>query len=547
MMKHARRANEAGEVKLSELVSANLGGLTRVHYLALVGGAIRDLALISDIEEIIDVGPDTLIILSAEASTGSWMVSAALRYAWERKAAALVVPEQTLTKTAVNLAERLGVSLLATEHEATRTALDLALHIGLIRSGQVARIQQFSAQASQANDLTELIGLISAELGGRRVRLETAGSIVFSVSGEKVELDITKDEPAKGSNASSAVPAGATDEDPEDDLVEVEVAIAPATSRPDILRVFVDANEREYAERVLEAAAPSVRALTAEFRLTSLTSSLPALTAVSLTGSRRFELISETIWSDSGGSHRWPLSGVFIAVCVLAGDRDASAVHQVWYATFPDVPLARIDSGWLALLPTQDLDGQDGKNAVRRGFEAFGQLDLGVGISAAGSGADRVATAVREAWLASRLSRGARSSEVNGVLEFSGIPLALGGRVLPEDLAIELARTMFPRLLTDAEATVIIETVVAVLACRGSVSGAAEHLGVHRNTLHARLKRAVELDVPLSDPEATLSVHLILAALLEARVLSAGRRADLGDEEHSDFDAHSIDEHETDH
>ena len=58
--------------------------------------------------------------------------------------------------------------------------------------------------------------------------------------------------------------------------------------------------------------------------------------------------------------------------------------------------------------------------------------------------------------------------------EFSGIPLALGGRVLPEDLAIASCPQMIPPL-TDAEATVIIETVVAVLACRGSVSGAAEH------------------------------------------------------------------------
>lgn len=538
MTKQPRQATGAGEVKLSELVSAGSGELTRVHHLVPAGGVIRDLALISDIEDIIGVGPDTLVVLSAEASTGGWMVSAALRYAWERRAAALVVPEQSLTKTAVSLARRLGVSLLSTDHEATRTALDLALRIGLTRSGQVARLQQFSAQAARINELTELIGLISAELGGRRVLIETAGSIVFSVSGDEVELDITKEAPTADSGETDDASAAASDDDRADDLVAVEVEVAPTTARSDLLRVFVDPDEREYAERVLEAAASSVRALTAEFRLSSLTSSLPALTMASLTGTRRFALISDAFWPDSGGDRRWPLSGTFIAVCVLAGDRDASAVHQVWHAGFPDVPLARIDTGWLALLPTREPDGADGKATVRGAFAAYGRLDIGVGISAAGSGSERVATAVQEAWLAARLALGPRSAADGRVLEFSAIPLSLGDRILPEELAIELARTLFPRLLADAEARVIVETVVAVLACRGSVSGAADRLGVHRNTLHSRLRRAAELGVPLSDPETTLSVHLIFAALLDSGIFPGQRPTSTDPELISDLTAH---------
>lgn len=525
MTPQPRRAAGAGEVKLSELVAADSGDLTRVEHLAPNGGVIKDLALISDIEEIIGVGPDTLIVLSAQASTGGWMVSAALRYAWERRAAALVVPQQTLTRTAVSLAERLGVSLLSTEHESTRTALDLALRIGLTRSGQVARLQQFTVQAARIDDLRALIGLISSELAGRRVLIETAGSIVFSVSGDEVELDISKDEPL----GPAVQPPSRPVEQPEDSLVEVRVAVAPAASHSDVLRVFVEPDEREYAARVLEAAAPSVRALTAEFRLSSLTSSLPALTVAALTGSRGFELISDARWTDSAAARRWSPSGVFVAVCVLAGDRDSSAVHQVWHASFPDVPLARIDAGWLALVPCRDGDGQDGILAVRHGFSAFADLDLGVGISAAGTGAERVAAAVQEAWLAARLARAPRAASTEPVLEFTAIPLSLAERALPEGLAIELARTMFPELLADSEAAVIVETVVALLSCRGSVSGAAERLGVHRNTLHSRLRRASELGIPLSDPESSLSVHLILSALVESRVLREPRAGQSGE------------------
>lgn len=535
-----------GEIKLSELVSAVAGDLVKVHHVALSGGVIRDLALISDIEEIIGVGPDTLIVLSAEASTGGWMVSAALRYAWERRAAALVVPAQSMTKTASSLAERLGVSLLSTEHEARRTALDLALSIGLARSGQVARLQQFSARVAEINDLTDLIGFISAELGGPRVLIETAGAIVFSVSGDEVELDITKVVSRTRPSDAPDEPAPSVVEYQDDDLVEVEVEVSPTTNRSDRLRVFVKADEREYAERVLEAAASSVRALTAEFRLSSLTSSLPALTVASLTGTRQFELISDAFWSDTGNGRRWPLSGNFIAVCILAGDRDASAVHQVWHATFPDVPLARIDTGWLALLPTLESDGEDGKVAVRHGLAAYSQLDIGVGVSNAGAGSDRVATAVQEAWLAARLSGRSGSSEVDQLFEFSAIPLSLGERVLPEELAIELAHTVFPHLLADVEARVIAESVVAVLACRGSVSKAADRLGVHRNTLHSRLRRAAELGVPLSDPESTLSVHLIFAVLLHTGALPGGRRAIADRDQSTEDSEHKEDETETD-
>ncbi|WP_309130770.1 helix-turn-helix domain-containing protein [Brevibacterium sp.] len=532
MTKDTRRSPGAGEVRLADFVSAYAAELTQVHHLAPVGGVIRDLALISDIEEIIGVGPDTLVVLSDTASQGDWMVSAGLRYAWERRAAGLVVPHSSVTKTAVRLAERLGVSLLSTEYDATRTALDLALRIGLTRSGQVARLQQFTSAAARANGLRELLGLVSTEVGGRRVRVETAGSIVFSVTADEVELDISNDQMSEGVIDGEAI----------DGLVEVSAEVTGGKMDSDVLRIFVSPDEREYAGRVLEAVAPSVRALTAEFRLSSLTSSLPSLTIAALTGSSRFDLIGEVSWNASEAAGRWPLTGSFVSVCVLAEERDSSAVHQVWHATFPDVPLARIDSGWLALVPVRAKEGKAAVlAAVRAGFTVFADLDLGVGMSDPGMGPERVAAAVQEAWLAARLARSSdrtRSKGSGPVLEFAAIPLGLAQGALPRELAVELARAMFPELLADVEAHVIIETIVALLDCRGSVSKAAQRLGVHRNTLHARLRRAGELGVPLGDPDSTLSLHLILTGLLSARGFRSGTTPSAeGEESRTDRDS----------
>lgn len=497
--------NLSGPVELRDLLEARSLRDLDVLHLSATTVRVQDLALIADIEEITAVGPDTVIVLSDRAAMGGWMISAALRYAWERRASALIVPEPSITDTAVELARRLDVSLLGTRQDSTRLALDVGLQIGLARAGSIARIQAFTERISRAETLTSAMEAISRELGGRPVRIESSGTVTFSVAGD--------DGPVA---TRGAVPA-----------VRVSVPIYLRDRSPDVLAVDAGDHESDYAEQALEAAVPSVRALLNESRLDSILDSLPPLTVASLAG------VTRTGFIDAPGREayeqliRWPLSGDYVAVCILTGDgeRLGPAVHQIWQASFPEMPLARVADGWLAFAQVRGGGAQKRSIAeMRSRFEAVRGLGIRVGVSRRHSSPEKVIDSVREAWIAARLADGGSSDAsggggASGLLVFSEISTRLLDRLLPASLAEQLASVMMPELLADPAADEVMETVVAYLSCRGSVSGAATMLGLHRNTVQARIRRAEELGLSLSDPAEVLPTHMLLAALRGIRTV----------------------------
>lgn len=71
--------SSAGAVELRDLIDAReLTGLSVLH-LVSERSPVRDLALVSDFEDIGAVGPDTVVLLARGAARGGWMISAALR------------------------------------------------------------------------------------------------------------------------------------------------------------------------------------------------------------------------------------------------------------------------------------------------------------------------------------------------------------------------------------------------------------------------------------------------------------------------------------
>ncbi|WP_309082494.1 PucR family transcriptional regulator [Microbacterium sp.] len=502
--------NLSGPVELRDLLEASSLRDLDVLHLSATTVRVQDLALIADIEEITSVGPDTVIVLSDRAAMGGWMISAALRYAWERRASALIVPDPSITDTAVELARRLDVTLLGTRQDSTRLALDVGLQIGLARAGSIARIQAFTERIAHAETLTSAMETISRELSGRAVRIESSGTVTFSAEADA------------GSASRTAAARGAGP------AVRVSVPIYLRDRSPDALVVDTGDHERDYASQVLHAAVPSVRALLNESRLDSILDSLPPLTVTSLAG------VPKTGFLDAPGQEaferllRWPLSGPYVAVCILTGDgeRLGPAVHQLWQGSFPDMPLARVTDGWLAFAQLADGGQQQRSIAeMRTRFEAVRGLDIRVGVSRRHSSQAKIVDSVREAWISARLagddSPDAPAGAGSGLLVFSEIPSRLLDRLLPGELAEQLASVMMPELLADPAADEVIETVVAYLACRGSVSGAAKTLGLHRNTVQARIRRAEVLGLSLADPAEVLPTHMLLAALAGRRAVAA--------------------------
>lgn len=490
-----------GSVELRDITDARgMEDLTTL-YLSETTIAVQDIALIADIEEITAVGPDTVVVLSNRAAMGSWMLSAALRYAWERRASALIVPEISPTVTAVELARRLDVSLLSSPRDPTRLALDVALQIGVARAGTLARIQTFAERISRVETFAEAMEAISGELGGSSARIETSGATIDGADPEGAA-------PPPGENAETRA--------------EVTVPIYASGEAPFSLVASVQTHGRDYAEQVLQTAVPSVRALLNESRLQAIRDSLPPITITALTGEPRIGLIDDPSHDALAALSRWPISGSYIAVCVLATDRErlGAAVHQVWRGIFSETPLARIVDGWLAFVPVLEDDHERLVATMRSRFERVRALGLRVGLSRRRQRPEHTVEAVREAWFAARLAgeeSPTAAGGASGVLEFTEISAGLLPRLLPGELAVRLANTLLPRLMADPAADEVIEAVVGYLSCRGSVSGAARLLGVHRNTLQTRLRRAEELGVSLSEPEQLLATHMLLTGL-------AGRR-----------------------
>ena len=133
--------------------------------------------------------PNTVVVLSSEMGSGGWLVSAALRHAWERRASAVVVAGSAYANAAVGLAERLGITLLATDGEPAALALALAAEIGAALSVVDAELARFARTVAKDTTLGDVLKTISRELDGVGVSLEYDGVVLASAGMPPRETD----------------------------------------------------------------------------------------------------------------------------------------------------------------------------------------------------------------------------------------------------------------------------------------------------------------------------------------------------------------------
>ena len=285
----------------------------------------------------------------------------------------------------------------------------------------------------------------------------------------------------------------------------------------DKLRVRVTDSYVGYARQVLETAAPAIRALLADARLGAIRASLPLLSVVSLGTDPVGPALSAPVADVRELSLGWPITGGFAAVCLLAQDRErvAGAVHQAWGEFFTEVPLLPFDAGWFAFAPAQD------DEAMGRLIERVRERSLSlrphvftIGLSTRRSDPAHAAASAQEAWVAARLgSPGARRRSVVASIA-SRLPAP--ARLMSPQLSRTIAGRLFPDFVADPSARDLAQAALAYLEHQGSAVRAAASIGIHRNTLQSRLRRAEQLGILLSAPEATLSTHLVLAGFLRS-------------------------------
>jgi hypothetical protein len=478
------------------LAHGSLRGTTPL-YLTPASALIESVVLVSQLEAIQRVRPNTVVVLSAEMGSGGWLVSAALRHAWERRASAVVVAGSTYSSAVIGLAERLGITLLAAEGNPAGVALALAAEIGAALSVVDAELARFARAVAKDSTLTDVLKTISGELDGVGVSLEYDGVVLAS--------------------------AGMAPRDPAE-VITVDVGAANAAA-PSALTARVPASgvlNLRLVRSILEVAAPSVKAA---WLMGNSRDSARAVPTAALAGLNQgpgssgatFEEDHRHLLSQLGWRRHERYAAVWICRSGMhSPENDLTAVLRLlWRKVAARSPLAEVDGGWLALVPAahEAVVAQLELRLKARLQPALAELNLVAGLSRWAEEAPPLPSIIQEARLA---AVSARSAGQGTVLGFAGLGAAAAITFIDKDAVALVAELTLPRLMASPDRDAIVAAAAAFLDHRGSVSLAAAALDVHRNTLQARLGRARELGVPLDNPSELLSVHLILNVLWAA-------------------------------
>lgn len=303
---------------------------------------------------------------------------------------------------------------------------------------------------------------------------------------------------------------------PTDDGVLVALPLTPGQSwlivnLPDPL-----ANERDAVLAALPVAVSAIRERLAERRLRlerdarARTSALEEITrqASTLPTSLRRRAL------DLG----WQLNGWHVGIYVgLLEDLDLMAARADLLAAFADEGLnayavEQVD-GWAAWTTTEgEPSSEDAVRhaaAVRRAqrrFESSVAVGTYVGVGRARISAEGIAASLVEARDAARL---ARSREETG--RFLHVDRLGFGQLLLGWTRTDSFRPAANALLEPLARTPgdLVATLGVYLDCESSLAHAAAVLGVHRNTVAARISRVQDLlGVDLSNPDERLALHL---------------------------------------
>ena len=468
-------------VDLRSLIAAYPVGKIVAHHVPDTPQVVRDVVRVTDVDDIRAVGPDSVVLLGEELSLGGWIVSVALRYAWERHAVAIVVSEATFSHTVVELARRFRVALLSTSRRIDQAAITFARQLGALEAGVLQRLDALSSRIMAATTLDQIVQEISQELDGCSVRLSIA--------------DVT------------VIAAGAR----RPDAVEVRVPIS-GDDEQDFVAV-VPNGQQEFARSALTRARACARVLILTQELEDISAASPLLSFAALLGMPHGR--GYTPYLDTQSPQSWPSGAPGAAVVLSVANDDADTAERMgpvlssrWRRAFPRLPLVRVQTGWFTFVPYADSADAAETTASEIAGVGMGDLGLAVGIAHDETGTTPPNQLLRRAWLAARLAEPA-----DGIVDFSQMGIPLVQRLLRAADAQDLVTATFPRLLADPHARDVIESTVAYLDCAGSATTASALLGIHRNTIQSRLRRAAELGVPLDTPSQLLSTHLLLSAL----------------------------------
>jgi hypothetical protein len=195
-------------------------------------------------------------------------------------------------------------------------------------------------------------------------------------------------------------------------------------------------------------------------------------------------------------------------------------VRAAWQRHRPDWPIVADEDGWISWQNTDpDTDAGTGSDtddaaATRRAIGAVTGAArthaLVLGVGGAHTGIPGLMRSVTEARLAAHVARDGGPGTVQW---FDQVGARATLAWLPRGQIAKVADLCLPDLMAAKDRAALVDTVLAVLDCGGSLSQASVRLGVHRNTVLSRVARARELGLVFDDPAQRLALHVLCYSL----------------------------------
>ncbi|GAA3467314.1 hypothetical protein GCM10018965_018660 [Nonomuraea roseola] len=209
----------------------------------------------------------------------------------------------------------------------------------------------------------------------------------------------------------------------------------------------------------------------------------------------------EGVWARAvalGWAVRGPVSAFMVRPSGwTAAGQDAPRAGEVIAATLGGAPVIRRGDGWAGWSALEPGELAERLGACLRALPWPCAAGVGTPVAGLRAVGESLLGAEAAAFLAGS-GRVARSDRLGPAELLAAIP----GGVLRAPATVVLR----PLMAADREGT-LLETLGAVLSEGGAVR-AAERLGVHRNTITARLERIKEVGYDLDDPATRLALHL---------------------------------------
>jgi hypothetical protein len=511
-----RQRHSTLPITLAELIRIEPLARAHVAHLADPARRVEQVVLAENFDRLRRSTPHSLIVLHAEAATGGWSLATALNLAWERNASAVLVSQAVAGPSSEALAQRLKISLLGIDGDPVDVALQVAGQISAPDAARALRQAQCAERLAEQTGVRGVLGVLNSELGASVPVALMAGEVVVAGRAlaahvrpevEEVWVDLHGPGERPWARLVAAVPAqtpGAAQ----------QVRALLLLARPPLLAAWTQARLNSGTHAAHEQAAFALLRQLTEAPARPLAG--PGLPPPAGEGA---DVVEAPAWNSELG---WQIEGINQAVWLAplrsAGEPPPELTHLVraaWQRGHPNWPLIAEGDGWISWQSSADTEDVI---ALRRAVTAFrgaaAAHGLVVGVGQSHPGVSGLMRSIAEARLVAHVAREGGPGTVRW-FDQAGAPAALAW--LPVAELAEVAELCLPDLMGARDRDALVDTVLAVLDCGGSLSQASQRLGVHRNTVLARAARCRQLGLAFDDPTQRLALHVLCYALASVR------------------------------